>query len=216
MKDTQTELLFDSVDGKKVIADFTGGDVTSDAGLLLLRAHARQMRLFELAASAVRDGRRQASVDHFVIDQLRQRVYQIAAGYFHGLDCNRLRDDPMFKVLCERSALSGRQLPGQSTQSRLENGVSRTDLYRLAEQLVELFINSYSKPPRRIVLDIDDTCDPTHGSQQLSLFNRHDDTHCYRPLHVYEGKSGKLLTVVLRPGKRASGIEALAVIRRVI
>ena len=216
MKDTQTELLFDSVDGKKVIGDFTGGNVTSDAGLLLLRAHARQMRLFESAASAIRDGRRQGSVEHRVIDQLRQRVYQIAGGYFHGLDCNRLRDDPMFKVLCERSALEGKQLPGQSTQSRLENAVSRTDLYRLAEQLVELFVNSYPKAPRRITLDIDDTCDPTHGSQQLTLFNSHDDTYCYRPLHVYEGSSGKLVTVVLRPGKRASGIEALAVMRRVI
>jgi hypothetical protein len=213
---TQTELLFDSTDGKKVVADFTGGRVTSDAGLLLVRAVGRGMRLFERAASALNDRRRAGSVEHSIEAQLRQRVYQICAGYFHAVDCNRLRDDPMFKVVCERSALDSTALAGQSTQSRLENSVSRTDQYRLAGEMLNIFMDSYRKVPKRIVLDIDDTCDPTHGAQQLTLFNAHDDTYCYRPLHIYEGDSGKLVTAVLRPGKRPSGQEAAAILRRVL
>ena len=100
--------------------------------------------------------------------------------------------------------------------SRLENSLSRTDLYRLSLTICNQFTASYKKPPKRIILDIDDTCDPTHGAQQLSIFNAFDDTYCYRPLHIYEGKTGKLVTAVLRPGKRPSGTETSSILQRVI
>lgn len=213
---TQTELLFDSIDGKKVIADFTGGNVSSDAGLLLVGAVGRGMRLFERIASVLPDNRRAGSVEHSVVNQLRQRVYQICAGYFHAADCNRLRDDPVFKVMCERPAVESKPLAGQSTLSRFENSVSRSAQYRIALEMLDIFMGSYRKPPKRIVLDIDDTCDPTHGAQQLSLFNAKDNTYCYRPIHIYEGKSGKLVTAILRPGARPSVAEAAAILKRVL
>jgi len=216
MEDTQTELLFDSIDGKKVVADFTGGDVSSDAGLLLVRAVGRGMRLFERIASAIPDARRGGSVEHDVVELLRQRSYQICAGYFHGIDCNRLRNDPVFKVVCERTAVDSDPLAGQSTHSRFENAVSLSSQYRIAREILSIFLDSYRKPPSRIVLDIDDTCDPTHGAQQLTLFNAHDDTYCYRPIHIYEGQSGKLVAAILRPGKRASADEAAAILARVL
>jgi hypothetical protein len=216
MEDTQTELLFDSIDGKKVVADFTGGDVSSDAGLLLVRAVGRGMRLFERVAAAIPDARREGSVEHDVVELLRQRSYQICAGYFHGIDCNRLRNDPVFKVVCERTAIDSDPLAGQSTHSRFENAVSLSTQYRIARAILDIFLDSYRKPPTDIVLDIDDTCDPTHGAQQLTLFNAHDDTYCYRPIHIYEGQSGKLVAAILRPGKRASADEAAAILVRVL
>lgn len=213
---TQTELFFDNIGAKKVSADFNGGTVTSDAGLLLVRQLARGMGLFERCRGAIRERRRRGSIKQDMITELRQRVYQIIAGYFHAIDCDRLRDDPALKLACERLPIAGEALGSQSTMTRLENVVSRTDLYRLAIALGEVFINSYDRTPRSIVIDIDDTCDPTHGAQQLTLFNAHDNTYCYRPVHIYEGDSGRLITAILRPGKRASGQEAHAILKRVI
>jgi hypothetical protein len=213
---TQTELLFDRIGAKNIVVDFTGGTVTSDAGLLWVRQLARGMRIFEKCSAAIRERRREASVQQAMITELRQRVYQIIAGYFHAIDCDRFRDDPALKAVCERLPIEGEALGSQPTMTRLENAVSRTDLYRLARALADVFVGSYEHAPRSIVIDIDDTCDPTHGEQQLSLFNARDNTYCYRPVLVYEGTSGKLITAVLRPGKRPSGVEARAILKRVM
>lgn len=216
MEYTQTELLFDKIGSKKVVIDFTGGTVTSDAGLLWVRQLARGMRIFERCSAAIRERRREASIEQDMITELRQRVFQIIAGYFHAIDCDRFRDDPALKAVCERLPVQGEALGSQPTMTRLENAVSRTDLYRLALALGDVFVASYDRAPRSIVIDIDDTCDPTHGAQQLTLFNAHDDTYCYRPVLIYEGNSGKLITSILRPGKRPSSVEVRTILKRVI
>jgi len=216
MEYTQTELFFDKIGSKKVVMDFTGGTVSSDAGLLWVRQLARGMRIFERCCAAIRERRREASVEQEMITELRQRVFQIIAGYFHAIDCDRFRDDPALKAVCERFPIQGEALGSQPTMTRLENSVSRTDLYRLALALGDVFVASYDRIPRSIVIDVDDTCDPTHGAQQLTLFNAHDGTYCYRPVLIYEGNSGKLITAILRPGKRPSGAEVRAILKRVL
>ena len=100
--------------------------------------------------------------------------------------------------------------------SRLENSVSRSDLYRIGMALLEGFIESYDEPPKKIILDIDDTDDITHGAQQLSLFNGYHDDYCYMPVHLYEGHTGKLITTLLRPGCRMRGAQAAAILKRVL
>lgn len=215
-KYTQPELLFDNIGRKKIVADFDGGEVTSDAGLLLLRQLAAGIGLFERADAALRDRRHSSYIDHDLRELLTQRVMQIAVGYPFANACDRMRHDPAMKVACGRLPIDGEALGSQSTMSRLENSMSPTDLYRLSLSLVRQFVASYKRAPASIILDIDDTCDPTHGAQQLSIFNAHDGTYCYRPLHIYEGNSGKLITAVLRPGKRPSGAEARSILKRVI
>src|SRR4030043_303603 len=86
----------------------------------------------------------------------------------------------------------------------------------MARALLDVFIQSYENSPEGIVIDLDDTADPTHGNQQLTLFNAYHDCHCYLPLHIYEGKSGKLITTILRPGKRPSGKEIVTILKRII
>jgi hypothetical protein len=110
----------------------------------------------------------------------------------------------------------GEALASQPTLSRLENAVTRTDLYRIGEALVDSFISSYRTPPVAILLDIDDTADTTHGTQQLALFNAYYDEYCYLPIHLYEGRSGKLITTILRPGRRPSGKEIVAILKRIV
>ena len=119
------------------------------------------------------------------------------------------------KTACERAPRTGADLASQPTLSRWENQVSRTDLYRLAGALLDTFLASYPKPPQKIILDIDDTEDITHGAQQLTLFNAYHKDYCYMPLHLYEGHSGRLITAILRRGRRIKGAEAATILRRV-
>ena len=70
--------------------------------------------------------------------------------------------------------------------------------------------------PAAITLDIDDTCDPVHGHQQLSLFHAHYDTRCILPVHVYHVESGKPVAVLLRPGKTPSGPEVRNLIKYLV
>ncbi len=201
---SQIRLPFASISGKVVEADFAGGAVRSDGGVLLLRALESQMGLIARMVDALRDRRHPSYIDHTLLDLVKQRVFQIACGYEDAVDCDDLRHDPGVKAACDRLPLSGPDLGSQSTMTRLENDVRRSDLYRLARAFVDGFIASYDQAPPSIILDIDDTDDPTHGAQQFSLFNAYYNEHCYMPLHIYEGQSGKLITTILRPGELRS------------
>src|SRR3954466_4917532 len=100
-----------------------------------------------------------------------------------------------------RAPESGADLCSQPTMCRLENLPGVTALKRMMAAMVELFCDSFEQVPDRIVHDIDDTCDPTHGRQQLSAFNAHYDERSSLPIHVYEASTGKPVAVILRPGK---------------
>ena len=111
---------------------------------------------------------------------------------------------------------SGDDLASQPTFSRLENMISRSELYRMAIGFLNHFLVSYAEAPPVIVLDFDDTEDVVHGKQQLALFNGYHQETCYQPLHVYEGLSGKLITAILRPGRRPTGKEIVSYVQRIV
>ncbi len=213
---SQIRLPFASISGKVVEADFAGGAVRSDGGVLLLRALESQMGLIARMVDALRDRRHPSYIDHTLLDLVKQRVFQIACGYEDAIDCDDLRHDPGVKAACDRLPLSGPDLGSQSTMTRLENDVRRSDLYRLARAFVDGFIASYDQAPPSIILDIDDTDDPTHGAQQFSLFNAYYNEHCYMPLHIYEGQSGKLITTILRPGHPTNGKQVVSILKRLV
>ena len=143
-------------------------------------------------------------------------MFAIACGYEDADDCDALRTDPLFKLAVGRAPESGRALCSQPTMSRLENAPSRIEVARMTAALVDLFCRSFSGPPAAITLDIDDTCDPVHGHQQLSLFNAHYDTRCFLPVHVYHVESGKPVAVLLRPGKTPSGAEVRILLKHLV
>ena len=214
-QNTQLSLQFASISGKKVTADFTGGDVTSDIGVMAMREIANKIGIIEQLAQAIHDERHQSYVKHELIELLTQRIFQIICGYEDANDANDLRVDPGFKSSCNRLP-SEADLASQPTITRFENSISKKDLYRIAEVFVDQFIASYDTPPHAIVLDIDDTDDETHGAQQMSLFNGYHDEYCYMPLFIFEGQTGNLVTSILRPGKRPDGREIRSIIKRVI
>ena len=213
-----TLLPFDlpAVQRKKVTADFAGGSISSDGGLVLLRAAERRLGLAEALAGCIREWRASDRVVHTLSAMLRFRMFAIACGYEDADDCDDLRADPLFKLAVGRAPESGRALCSQPTMSRLENAPSRTEVGRLTAALVDIFCRSFASPPAAITLDIDDTCDPVHGHQQLSLFHGHYDTRCFLPVHVYHVESGKPVAVLLRPGKTPSGAEVRILIKHLV
>jgi len=132
-----------------------------------------------------------------------QVVSQIASGNEDTNDCDSLRDDPIFKMVANRLPETGNALGSQPTMNRFENTISRPTLYRIAKVFVDNFVESYEIQPNIVVLNIDDTEDKVHGHQQLALFNDYYGDYCYLLLHAYEGLSGKLITTILKPGKRS-------------
>lgn len=156
------------------------------------------------------------TTERFLFEDLKQKKLEVDFdGSEVSSDAETLREEPALKMACERLPEEA-PLASQPTLSRLENSVSRTDLYRIADILVDAFIDSYRTLSVGIILDIDDTEDTTHGHQQMALFNAFYDEYCYLPIHLDEGKSGKLRTTILRPGKPPSGKEVVAMVKRVV
>jgi hypothetical protein len=202
------------VAGKSVVAKFDGGRLSSDGGLLLMREVERRLRVAERLAACIKDPRAPDQITHSLADIIRFRLLMISAGYEDGNDASSLRSDPMFKMALDL-APSDRELCSQSTISRLENLPDTRTLLRMGRAMVDLYCGSFRQVPKRIVLDIDDTFDAVHGSQQLCMFNAHYDEYGFQPIVVFDGQ-GRFITCVLRPAKRPSGKEIKPFLRRLL
>jgi hypothetical protein len=205
-----------SVMGKPVHVAFDGGQMTSDAGILLLAAVEQRLGIAERLANCIEDPRAPKRVRHGLAEMIRYRALLIAAGYPDGNDCDALKSDPAFKMAVGRLPESGADLCSQPTISRLENLPGPVALKRMMAAMVEVFCDSFEQVPRRIVLDIDDTEDRVHGGQQLALFNAYYDSRCFQPIHIYEATTAKPVAIILRPGKTPDGAEVTLVLRHVI
>src|SRR6202030_605978 len=136
-------------------------------------------------------------VVHRLAQMICFRLLLIAAGYEDGNDADSLRSDPMFKLALERLP-SDPELCSQSTISRLENLPDTRTLLCLGRALIDQYCASFRAVPRRIVLDVDDTFDRVHGSQQLRLFHALHDDYGLEAI-VFDGE-GRFVTALLRPG----------------
>lgn len=204
------------VSNKQIELSFTGDDISSDGGLLLLGEVENQTGLINRISNCITDNRDQRYVDHTIREMLTQRVFQIAAGYEDCNDCDDLRDDMIFKTCAGRLPQTGLSLASQPTMSRLENSIKSQDLYRIGQELVDTFVESYDREPGVIILDCDDTNNNTYGQQELNLFNQYYHDHCYMPLHIYEGLSGKLITTILKPGRRSKQSDIASLLKKLI
>ena len=213
----QSGLLFDlePLKGKSVSVSFTGSDISSDGGLLLLRECEQHTGIIDSISRCLNDDRHPSYVRHSFKELLTQRVFQIAAGYEDADDCDSLRSDNVLKI-CSGKLPGGADLASQPTMSRFENAVGNKELYGIAEAFLKQFIGSYSGEPPVIILDADDTNSTTYGGQQLSVFNDYYGDYCLMPLHIYEGHSGKLITTILKPGSRSKSVNVFGILRRIV
>ena len=212
---TPSRLSLSTVNGKPVLMSFDGADMSSDAGLTLLREVERRTGLADVLASCVVDPRDPCKVQHSFAEIIRFRMMMIAAGYEDGNDATDLRHDPSFKIALERHPETGAALCSQPTISRMENLPKTRDLIRMARGMVRFYCQSFVRAPGQIVLDIDDTFDAVHGHQQLRLFNSYYDEYGFQPIVVFDG-DGRLVGAILRPARRPKGRESAAHLRRLI
>ena len=125
-------------------------------------------------------------------------------------------DDTILKMSVSRLPMTGNPLASQSTMTRFENTPRASELYNIAYVFANKFIESYPSEPPVIIIDCDDTNSDTHGGQQLTLFNNYYGEYCYMPLHIYEGLSGKLITTILKPGRRSKSANVYGILKRLI
>ena len=192
-------LAFSSVQGKQVVADFQGGRLTTDAGVLLLREVAEHSGLFDALDAAIPDPRQPELIIHDQHAMLAQRIIAIALGYEDLNDHQTLRDDPILQLAAGKWPDPDATLASPPTLCRLENRVDRKALVRISEVLVDQFIASHAEPPEALILDFDATDDPTHGKQEGRFFHGYYDHYCFLPLYVFCGD--ELLVAYLRPSK---------------
>jgi len=181
--------------GRKVIADFSGGQVTSDTGALLLRDADRKLGLLEKAAKVIPDPRDPAKVEHSQLSVLQQRVYALVLGYEDVIDHDSLCQDFVLQTATGRAE----KLAGASTVGRLELRADRKSMWDLHKVLLEDFFDAYTSAPDEIILDLDSTDFTVHGMQQGRHFNAFYDENIFLPLYVFCGRH--LLVSYLRPGR---------------
>jgi hypothetical protein len=210
-------LAFTSPVPLPLAVDFQGGRLTSDGGWSWVAEADAALGLTAAIAAVLPDPRRRRG-RHPLLTLLRQRIYQIAAGYEDQDDADTLRTDPLLKLVCGRLPETDPDLASQPTFSRLENAYAARDCYRLAEALGAIYLAEREREgiPTHIVLDLDSTDDPTHGEQEGSAYHGYYRQHMYHPLLVFDGDTGQFITAILRPGTAHAGHGALAILKRLV
>jgi len=196
---TADSFEFAPVEGRRVVAAFDGGVITSDAGALLLGSTDRAIGLMDRFAGCFHDARNHNLIEHEVVTLVGQRVFGIALGYEDLNDHEELRHDPVMAILAGKLQAGRKEcapVAGKSTLNRLE--LSRLEATRyhkishnpiaIRKLLVDLFVEAHDAAPNEIILDLDATDDPVHGEQEGRFFHGYYDCYCYLPLYVFCGR----------------------------
>ena len=215
MTQCNTQLPFPFFKKSQLIANFSGGQITSDGGLLLVRQFDEQIDFTRSLSELIYDPRNPFLILHPQVELIRQRLYQIIAGYEDANDAGLLRHDPIFKILAGRKPQDD-PVASQPTLCRLENRVGPDTCWELMELFTKIFIRTRSKPPETITLDIDPSSSPTYGQQQLSFFNAYYDVHMYFPNFLCDAATGFILAPLLRPGNSGAASQTLPLLARVV
>ncbi len=187
------DIEFSRCKGRKIQLNFNGGEITSDAGAILLNRVDKMINLTDRIASTANDFRCKGKIDHTIGDMIRQRVYGLALGYEDLNDHITLRKDTAIQTAVGQD----KNLASSSTLCRFENDADRQLCWDIHKTLVEVFIESLEKPPKELILDFDATDDPVHGDQIGKFFNGYYKHYCFLPLYVFCGKH--LLAAYLKP-----------------
>ena len=196
--------------GKQEISvSFNGKQLSSDGSMVLLEKIERKEKLIKLFSSAISDKRNPRYIKHTISKMLKQRVYTMIHGYEDANDEKQLRKDPVIHAIVDS------ELASQPTISRMESQMDRKQIYKLSETFLNRYIESL-KNRKEIVIDVDATDDPTHGKQQLSLFNGFYYQFMYSELLFFDGETQQIILPVLRPGNSHSNKWHVSILKRIV
>ena len=194
---------------QEILFDFSAEEISSDGSVLLLEKLERQHQLIKYFSNHIQDTRHSGYVKHDVEKLLKQRIFLLMGGYEDCNDVYHLKNDPLYK-----DVLQG-ELASQPTMSRFENSFGKHEIFALCYAWVDRYVGSL-KGRKKIVIDIDATDDPTHGNQQLSLFNGFYRQFMYNELFFHDGETGQIILPVLRPGNSHSNKWYVSILKRII
>jgi hypothetical protein len=207
---TGQQMLFGRLGRCEIEANFEGGALSSDGGLMLLRQVDRRLGLSKAVAEALHDPRNPERITHELRDLVAQRLYGLCCGYEDLNDHGQLRQDPLMQTAVGRTA----ELASSPTLSRLETRATRSDIAALNRVLVEQFIASHRTAPKELILDVDASDIPLHGEQEKGEFHAYYDHYCYLPLYVFAGQA--MLACVLRRSRIDGAKHVSAVIKLLV
>jgi len=196
-------------DNKSVSVDFSASEISTDGSLILLEKIERTHKLIKKFGKHLPDLRNHRFITYSRESQLKQRVFMLMLGYEDANDVTHLQHDPLFK-----DVLQG-DLASQPTISRFENSLDKHSIFELSNAWVDHYISSLSGR-KRIVIDVDATDDPTHGHQQLSMFNGYYGQFMLNELFFHDGETGQIILPVLRPGNSHSNKWYVGILKRII
>lgn len=214
---------FASVDGgREIVAEFSGGTISSDGGGLLLQETDSKMNLLARFSQCFLDGRDQSRIDHSVEQMIRQRVYALALGYEDLNDHDQLRQDPLLGLMAGKAEPGTELLAGKSTLNRMELGAGIATRYKkitfwrdsVDQLLGDVFLEAHAVTPEQIVLDIDTTDMALHGKQEGRFYHGHYGHYCYLPLYIFCGDH--VLCARLRPSSIGPAVGSKKEIQRVV
>jgi hypothetical protein len=199
-------IIFSSLKSKKIVANFKGGAITSDAGSLLIREVDKKLNLTKSISKLIPDDRDPIKIQHTIKDMLRQRIYALALGYEDFNDHNQLRKDLALKIAVEKED----ELASPSTLCRFENKFKRKLAVGIHIEMLDQFVKSFKKVPEKLILDFDATDLPIHGKQENRHYHGYYKHDCFLPLHVFCEE--KLLVSYLRPSNIDGAKHAWAIL----
>ena len=202
---------------RRLMLQFRGSTITSDAGLLAYRELDDALHLTDTAADKLADARTGKNGRHRLAGLLRQSVFGRLAGYEDVNDAERLCHDPVMRWVVGDRAISG-SAASASQMGRFETKwLSRPENLTALADLPGQWIDKVRRrrAPKTVILDMDSSESPTYGEQEGSAYNGHFACTCYHPLFVFN-QFGDVERCVLRPGNVHSADGWRAVLEPVI
>jgi Transposase DDE domain group 1 len=214
---------FDSFSGaRQIVAEFSGGAITSDGGGLLLQETDAKLNLLSRFSQCFLDSRNPLLIEHSVEQMIRQRVYGLALGYEDLNDHEQLRQDPLLCAIAGKAQPGAEPLAGKSTLNRLELGSGVPTRYKkitfwrdgVDQLLVDVLLEAHTAPPQQIVLDIDTTDLALHGNQEGKFYHGYYKHYCYLPLYIFCG--AHVLCARLRPSSVGPAVGSRKEVERIV
>lgn len=193
----------------QVSVDFSASQISSDGAIVLLEKLERKHKLISYFSTHIKDQRDPVRTTHSINKLLKQRVFTLMQGYEDANDVDQLKNDPLYQDI-----LDG-QMASQPTLSRFENGLGKQGIFALCYAWIDRYVASLAGR-KQLIIDIDATDDPTHGQQQLSMFNGYYGRFMYNELFFHDGQTGQIIVPVLRPGNSHSNKWYVSILKRVV